>query len=115
MNSTELRKAIEHDRKRAANRPMATFDLEFLAHAYLAALYEHRILNRMPAILTNIKQLPWIGALLVCNRWVLSPNVRSHIPTDGVPTKKELTQSYDTLGLEGMMSKELRGRVESVL
>jgi len=115
MNNTELRRAIEQELPKARKHPMSTFDVEFLGYIYLSALYDHRILNRMPRVLSNIRQLPRIGAIVLFHKPLLSPTLASRIPSDGVPTKAEAAENYELLSLEGLLSGKLRQRVEDVL
>jgi len=114
MTLTELRRAVE-DKANKLSSTISNFDLDFLAHVYLACLYIHKLENRVPIVLDNIQQLIPMGAILYKNRSALSEELKDFIPTDGVPLKRELDDRWVANQSLKLDTEELKPRVQELI
>jgi hypothetical protein len=114
MTLDELQKSID-DKAPKLKGIITAFDLDFIGHAYLAALYIAKVDNRIPSILTNIKQLTILGAALVRNYDLLRDELKDFIPSTGVPIRDNLEHRW-VAGLSVRLDNEqVKERLQTLI
>lgn len=114
MKYEELLKSVT-DKATKLKSNTTAFDLDFIAHTYLMCSYLVRIENEIPVVLTNIKQLIPLGAVLVKNYDLLRPELQEFIPKNGVPTKDDLDHRWVASLSLNMNIPSLKERVQETI